>query len=454
VDRSWFATLLSMKTWAANARDAFKTQLWPIPTIAVIAALLLGLTLPVLESRINDNLPPTASSWLFGGDAAAARSLLDSISSSLITVTSLTFSLTVVTLQLASSQFSPRLLRTFTSDQFVQWTLALFLATFTFSLTVLRAVRSANGTGQSEFVPKFSVSLAFVLAISSVIGLVLFLAHLTAQIRVETMLKTVHEAASATMRDVLPERGTSTNYLVDSVPPDHALVLLATSDGFLTWMEGGRLVEIAQGVEARIYLTVYPGSFVVKGTPLGVAWSAVGGRLDDDAVESLCEQVAGCIHTGFERTAYQDVGYGLRQLTDVANKALSPGVNDPTTAVHALGHISAFLCDLADRDLDAQLLEGTDGQVCVTLDRPSLADYLELGISQPCRYGASDPQVLSKIFQVLLDLSYRVLPEQHDIIRQQLSRVRATAQAQDFDSVQMAGLVRLGGQVERNLRVH
>ncbi len=446
-----FATLLTMKTWAANARDAFKTQLWPIPTIAVVVALLVGLGLPVAESRIDGNLPQGARGWLFGGDAAAARSLLDSISSSLITVTSLTFSLTVVTLQLASSQFSPRLLRTFTSDQFVQGTLALFLATFTFALTVLRSVRSAGSSGGNEFVPKFSVTLAFILAIGSVVGLVLFLAHLTAQIRVETMLKTVHDDASATMRSVLPERGSRPDYLVDSQPPAHALPLLATGDGFLTWMEGSRLVEIAQGEEARIYLNVHPGSFLVKGTPLGVAWSAVGGRLHEDAMERLSQQVADCIHTGYERTAAQDVGYGLRQLVDVANKALSPGVNDPTTAVHALGHISAFLCDLTDRDLGAQLLEGDDGQVCVTLDRPDLADYVELGISQPRRYGATDPQVLSRIFQVLLDLSYRAQPAHHEVIAHQLTRARATAQAQDFDSVELAGLERVATQIEQNL---
>ncbi len=164
----------------------------PIPTIAVVAALSLGLGLPELNSAVSGHLSGRASGVLFGGDADAARSLLGAIASSLITVTALTFSLTVATLQLASSQFSPRLLRTFTSDQFVQATLALFMATFTYALTVLRAVRSAGDSGQAEFVPKFAVTLAFLLAVASVLGLglVLFLAHLTSQIRVETMLRT------------------------------------------------------------------------------------------------------------------------------------------------------------------------------------------------------------------------------------------------------------------------
>lgn len=349
----------------------------------------------------------------FGGDADAARSLLGAIASSLITVTSLTFSLTVVTLQLASSQFSPRLLRTFTSDLFVQTTLALFLATFTYALTVLRAVRSAGDAGQAEFVPRFAVSVAFLLTVASVVALVLFLTHLTAQIRVETMLHNVRRDASSTMRAVLPERERGD---VDPQPtlrpPVDAVQVLAVDHGFLTWIEHGDLVAIAVDEGALISLGVHPGAFVVKGTPLGSAWPASGGHFDSEATSRLADRVATCVHTGPERTASQDVGYGLRQLTDVANKALSPGINDPTTAIHALGHISAFLCDLTDRDLGTQALRDDDDRVRVLLHRPDLAAYLDLGISQPRRYGVTDPQVMERIFKVLLDLSHRVSPDQ------------------------------------------
>ena len=443
-----------METWLANIRDTFKTQLWPIPTIAVMAALLLGLGLPELDSTVDGDLSGRVNGWLFGGDAAAARSLLGAIASSLITVTALTFSLTVVTLQLASSQFSPRLLRTFTRDQFVQATLALFLATFTYALTVLRAVRSAGDAGQGEFVPKFAVTLAFVLAVISVLGLVLFLAHLTGQIRVETMLRTVHRDASSTMRAVLSERGPGAD---DDRPPrprpsPDAVQLLAASDGFLTWIEHSKIVKVAASEDALIQIDACPGTFLVRGTPLGAAWPAGGGHFDDETTDRIADQVADCIHTGFERTATQDVSYGLRQLTDVANKALSPGINDPTTAIHALGHISAFLCDLTDRDLGAQLLRDREGRVRVTLCHPDLATYVDLGISQPRRYGAADPQVLQQLFQVLLDLSHRTAPDQRPVIRDQLDRLRRTVEAQSFDSVERTVLVELGHRIEQNLR--
>ena len=163
--------------------------------------------------------------------------------------------------------------------------------------------------------------------------------------------------------------------------------------------------------------------------------------------------VSGCIHVGFERTSAQDVGYGLRQLTDVANKALSPGINDPTTAIHALGHISAFLCALSDHKLGVELLRDDDGRVRVVMDRPELASYVDLGLSQPRRYGAADPQVLETIFQVLRDLSYRVAPDQRSVVRAELERLRGTVSAQPFNAAERAGLDAIGSQIEENLKV-
>ncbi len=438
--------------WLSNARDAFKTQLWPTPVISVLAALLLGFGLSHLDTRVDGELPSGMTGWLFGGDADAARSLLGAIASSLITVTSLTFSLTVVTLQLASSQFSPRLLRTFTSDQFVQATLALFLGTFTYSLTVLRAVRSAGDQGDTEFVPKLSVTVAFVLAVVSVVGLVLFLAHLTAQIRVETMLRNVHSDASETMRVVLSQRDShAEDRPACPQRPLRAAQLVARDNGFLTWFEHRGLLRLADQEKAVLSFDVHPGVFIVAGMPIGAAWSDSGEPLDEEAMDRIRDGVADNLHTGFERTAAQDVGYGLRQLTDVANKALSPGINDPTTAIHALDHISVLLCDLADCDLRSELLLDERDHVRVILTRPTLSEYLDLGISQPRRYGAADPQVLQKIFVVLLDLSRRIAPDQQVVVREQLARLRRTADEQDFDVVERAGLADLGHQIDATL---
>lgn len=441
-----------MSMWVANIRGAIRTQLWPIPTMAVVLAVSCGLALPKVDTAVDGQLQQIGG-WLFGGDADAARSLLDTVASSLITVTSLTFSLTVVTLQLASSQYSPRLLRTFTGDLFVQVTLALFLATFAYTLTVLRAVRNGGDGGRAEFVPQIAVTLAFFLALVSVLGLVLFLAHLTSQIRVETMLRTVHRDAARRMDAVLERRDELGGRPVAPRPLPDAVQVSARSDGFVTRIEQERLLEVVLDEDAVLQLDVFPGTFLVRGTPLGEVWPLRGdGQLGEETAARIADRIAECLHTGFERTPAEDVGYGLRQLTDVAIKALSPGVNDPTTAIHALNYISAFLCDLTAYDLDDRWVTDQKGRVRLMLNRPDLASLVDLGISQARRYGASDPQVMAKIFSVLDDLSHRVTPGQRQVVRDQLDRVSATARAQSFDAEERAHLVRLDTQIRQRLQ--
>ncbi|CAN5467045.1 DUF2254 domain-containing protein [soil metagenome] len=418
-----------------SARDTVRTQLWPLPVAGIVIAVAAGVAFPHVDARVDAGLPLWLTGLLFGGDAGAARTLLDAIASSLITVTSLTFSLTVVTLQLASSQFSPRLLRTFTSDIFVQATLAIFLSTFTYALTVLRAVRSGEEGG--AFVPRISVTVAFILGIVSVLGLVLFLAHLARQIRVETMLRDVHDDASATVRS-------STSPLHDAqpqpelpTPPEHPLNIAAPSSGFLTSIDEAQLLSAAIETDCHLIIDCHPGSSIVEGVPIGVAWSAAGDLADDD-VECLQSAVGKAIKVGYERTAAQDVGFGLRQLTDVANKALSPGINDPTTAIHALGHISAILCQLADRDLGFVVLCDDEENVRVVLRRPSFAEVVDIAITQPRRYGSSDPQVMHRLFRLLEELAWHVVDTSP--VYEQLERLRNTVAGSDFDATEISQL--------------
>lgn len=429
-------------------RETVRTKLWPLPVAALVLAAVAGVLLPLLDAAIDESVPPWLSAALFGGDAGAARTLLDAIASSLITVTSLTFSLTVVTLQLASSQFSPRLLRTFTSDTFVQATLAIFLATFIYSLTVLRAVRGGDDDG-AAFVPKVSVTVAFVLALISVFGLVLFLAHLARQIRVETMLRDVHEDADTTVRLVTKPRDDADSTRAIPSPPHDAAALTAPTSGFLTSIDGSEILSAATKYDAVVIVDCHPGSSLVQGVPIGKVWSDSGG-LDRDDVDRLQAAVTRAIQVGYERTAVQDVGYGLRQLTDVANRALSPGINDPTTAVHALGHISALLCQLAGRDLGPVLLDDDDHRVRVVLRRPDLADYIEQGISQPRRYGSSDAQVMLRLFRLLEELAYHV--DDAGPVRAQLRRLRETAATADYDLAEIAEFDEAAERVERALR--
>jgi uncharacterized membrane protein len=413
----------------AKVRESFRSQLWPLPAIGIAVALLLGIALPELDAALDDQLPAFVSDYLFGGGASAARTVLDAIAGSLITVTALTFSLTVVTLQLASSQFSPRLLRTFSSDRFVQLTLALFLGTFTYALTVLRSVRTGDDNG-AAFVPQFSVTLAFILTLVSVVALVLFLAHLATEIRVETMLRKVHRDGSRTLRRVLPDRDPQ-QLPASGFPAARGLQVLLTarSSGFLTHVDEQGLLTAAITAQACVVI------------PVGTAWPCVGDELSGETLANLQEAVANSIGTGAERTSVQDAAFALRQLTDVAVKALSPGINDPTTAVHALSHSSAVLCELARRDLTPRVLFDERDRPRVLLRRPGLAEFLALAVDQPRRFGAADPAVLGRLCQLLREVGWSAdLPADRAAVADQLARLRTTISQQDFDSTELASL--------------
>lgn len=433
-----------MSPLLASVRDTIRTQLWPLPVAGVLLALAVGIWLPRLDLHLSDRLPLWFAGLLFDGDPGAAQTLLDAIASSLITVTSLTFSLTVLTLQLASSQFSPRLLRTFTSDVFVQSTLAMFLATFTYALTVLRAIRSGGG-GEPTFVPRISVTVAFVLGIVSVVALVLFLAHLARHLRVETMLRDVHDDAVATLRSATRPRSDTRTEPKPLDPPETAIEITAPKSGFVTSINEAELLSAAIHSQAHLMIECYPGCSIIEGVPIGVAWSE-SGSLDDAALDRLRSGVSTSITVGHERTAAQDVGYGLRQLTDVANKALSPGINDPTTAIHALSHISAILCRLAERDLGSVMLRDDDARLRLVLHRPTFADIVEAAITQPRRYGATDPQVMDRLFRLLEELAWHV--DDEALVGEQLARLRATVARSDFDHAEITRLGRAAHRVE------
>ena len=444
----------SWLSWSA-VREGSRTSVWPLPVLALVVALSLGVALPRLDAAIDDDLPATVRLYLFGGGAGAARTVLDAIATSLISVTSLTFSLTVVTLQLASSQYSPRLLRTFTRDRFVHSTLALFLGSFVYALTVLRTVRTLED-GQDAFVPQVSVTVAFALALASVLGLVLFLAHLAREIRVETILHNVHQDSASTIARVLEPRQASESSR--RRPPDgvrehpsgsETLVLLAHASGFLVATDVASLRAAASGADAVVVIDTRVGDALTEGTPVGRAWPCSPGRaLTAEAREHLQEKVSEALVTHFERTEREDVAFGLRQLVDVAVKALSPGVNDPTTAVHALNHLSALLCELLQRDLMPRAVCDEAGAVRVLLAQHSFGDLLDLAVCQPRIFGATDPYVMTGLLELLRAVAFKATTSgDRDAIAAQLACVRRSIDRSTIDAPHLEQLAHLESTV-------
>lgn len=413
--------------------DGVRTRLWPVPVAGIAVAVVSGVLLPEIDRWLQSTGRWSSTTYLFGGGADAARTVLSAVSGSLVTMTSLTFSLTVVTLQLASSQYSPRLLRTFTRDAVVQGTLALFLATFSYALTVLRVVRSDVGSSAAEFVPRLSVTVAFALAVASVVALVLFLAHLTREIRVETVLARVHQEAADVIRRVFPPTTEPVASPVPEAPAGRVFQLPAPTSGFVTAIDHAELLDVAADLRLVVHIDVPVGDFVVAGLPVGRAWqvgNATTDRPGSPPDRRSLGRLTATLTVGRERTSVQDVAFGLRQITDIVSRALSPGVNDPTTAAHGLGWASVLLVDLAGRRCGPDVLVDDDSGITVVVARPSFAALVDVALDQPLLYGRDDPQVMGRLIGVLHDLARAVGgPAGRITVRAHLCQVRAAVDA-------------------------
>jgi len=380
------------------ARENLRGALWALPTLAVVLALILGSALSSITIDPDSGLAPL----VFQGTADDARTLLIGIASTMVTVIALVLGLTVVALQLASTQFSPRLLRNFLRDLVNQLTLSSFVATFAYSTAGLYTVGISSGQRTTDY-PRLAVSGALLLFFVSMIMLVFFVHHLAHSIQIDQVMGGVEkDTLNVVHHSMAP--GDDTMHR-PAIPPS-GVPLLARESGYVQTFHLETLVQVAAQHEAFVALVPMIGEHVIDGTPVAWAWSTADGppELSPDAVRALGVGLAQGVRLGFERTAEQDVAFGVRQLADIASKALSPAINDPYTAVQAVDHLSVILAALATRPLGSQSLTDGQGTARVHVLGRDWAYFIDLGLGQVRRFGHSEPRVVLALFRVTRDL--------------------------------------------------
>jgi uncharacterized membrane protein len=379
------AVVAEVRVWRRDALSEYvRGSLWVLPTASVILALAAGTGLSLVK------LGP-GSPLAFQGTADDARNLLAAVASTMVTVIALLLGLTVVALQLASTQFSPRLLRNFLRDRPNQLVLSAFAATFAYSAAGLYTVGVSGGNRSAEF-PRLAVTGALVLLFICLGLLVFFADHLAHSIQIDAIMGVV-------LRDTITVINTRMLAGGGRAPPvpEDAAVVPAQQSGYVQTVDPQRLLEAAR--QHRIWLRLRPrvGEHVVAGTPIGWIWSAVTGQPPDPSV--LQPSVADAIRIGFERTLEQDPAFGLRQLVDVACRALSPAVNDPYSAIQAVDRLSVIFCALAVRDLGDHV-EG-DAEALVAVPGWSFPEYLAVACGLIRRYGSGEPTVADALLRLL-----------------------------------------------------
>jgi uncharacterized membrane protein len=348
------------------------SSFWFIPGLMTIAGIALSFVMVAidrdLESRSIDVTP-----WLYSASPDGARQLLTTIASSVITATSLVFSMMLIALTLASQQLGPRLLESFMRDRINQFVLGSFVATFVYALLVLRAVREGDS---GEFVPYCAASMAIALSIVTFGILIFFIHHVAASVQSDAVVARVgRDLESLVDKTLGPDvrnngdcdarnaRRDSRSVFLDDFDASAVGVCLVQS-GYLQTADTSSLKRLASERGLRIRLDCRPGHFLVASVP--VAFVGPAGRVDD----AVQDEIRRALVTGPKRTPAQDMEYEVRVMAEIAIRALSPGINDYYTAVRCVDGLTASLASIMAREFPDPALCDDSGNV-VLLTMPS-----------------------------------------------------------------------------------
>jgi uncharacterized membrane protein len=372
-----------------------KASFWFVPALVVVASMALGMVLVAVDSTqaidLGVRLPR-----LFGAGAAGSRAMLSAIATSMITVAGVVFSITMVTLSLTSTQYSPRVLRNFMRDQPTQIVLGIFLGIFAYCLVVLRTIR---GGDEGTFIPALSVLGGMAYAFVGIGTLIFFIHHIALSIQAASIVQRIASDTESAMDHVFPMQ-------VAARAPDPAAVCLplvwaevtAPRSGYVQAVHLEALLQLGADCGRIVRLCVPVGGYVARGTKL--LEIAGDGRLDERTVRRARAAVA----IGRQRNVEQDPEFGLQQLMDIALRALSTGVNDPTTACLCLRGIGTLLAGLAARPQPA-CLHFCSGTLRVVAPVPAFGEVVHAALGPVLRHARGDVQVLGVAASALAEIA-------------------------------------------------
>lgn len=366
-------------------------SLWFVPTLVVLASIAAAVLLIDTSGLVGDEM---VRQWprVFGAGSDGSREMLSAIATSMITVAGVVFSITIVALSMAATQYSPRVLRNFMRDRPTQYVLGVFVGCFAYCVVVLRTIRQDEDLG--NFVPTLAVLGAMAYAFAAIALLIFFIHHVAQSIQAPFIVARIAQEVDAAIEDMYPEKiGRGER---DSAPPAATALpatwtpLLAEADGYVIGVAGEELLAFAREQRRVVRLRIEIGEFVPRGS-IVLELSGQDSIGDDDA-----RRLRSCVAVGRQRTTDQDPTFGIQQLVDVAVKALSPGINDPSTAALCVDHLAAVLARLAGRRLPDPF-RMADGQLRVIAPSPDFRAIVIRAFGDIVHHARQEPLLLQRI---------------------------------------------------------
>lgn len=386
-----------MRTLLSHIAETIRTSFWFVPSLLVLSAFIGAAVMVGLDDRLQPPDGGLLAKLIYSGNADGARTILGTIAGAMMTIAGVVFSLTMITLTLASSQFGPRLIRNFMKSRGNQIVLGTFIATFIYCLLVLLAVRE---TDNSLFVPGFAVSTAVLIAVINAAMLVWFIHHLASVIQADLIVAEVGQELEESLEQLFPEHfGWQTLDSSFGIEEEALQHVVARSSAYLRSIHAETLFALTEGKDRILAIGPRPGEMLMPGAPLVTVYGS------DKLSDADIEKVHRAFLIGKQRTAEQDSEFAVRQLVEVALRALSPGINDPFTAMTCIDHLGAALCRLGEREFPGRCLVDDAGKVRLVVEPLTFSGLFHAAFDQLRQIAPQHAAVTIHLLDVLARLS-------------------------------------------------
>lgn len=414
-----------MKNVIVDKYEELRASYWFLPSVMAVMAVVWAGILVFVDS-LNENFGLVDLSWITLTGASGARSILSTVAGSMITVTGIVFSITIVILSLTSQQFGPRLLQNFMRDRGNQFVLGTVTSTYLYCLVVLRSI-SDNGT--ASFVPHLSTLAAVLLAVLCVGVLIYFIHHVAESIQVANIIAGISRDLSASIERLYPEIISESlyerdmEYAQEKFLPEQfareASPITAAFSGYLRAVDIPRLLQLAEEKDLVVRIGHRVGHFIVTGAPLVEIWPE---KAADS--EELAKAVNDCFMTGHKRSHERDTHFLLNELVEIAIRALSPGINDPFTAIACVNHLGIALCDLAGRVFPPVLNKDATGRVRVVAYPVTFERTVASAFNQIRQYGQTHAALTIRMLEIIrVIIPFTRHPAQREALLQQATLI-------------------------------
>lgn len=373
---------------------------WFVPVLTIVLAIVLSAGLV----SIDNNWTLADESWMhffLVNSADSARSILSTISGAMIGVAGTVFSVTLVALTLASSQFGPRLIKNFMYVRLNQVVLGSYIATYLYCLLVLNAIKTEGGY---VFIPSLSILVAILAAVSNIVLLIVFIHQIATSIQADKIIADISEFVSEQVKNLFPEKmGQEAEKEEEEVDVDatvsqypHSRVVKSRKSGYLQYIDDQALMHLISEKEALFDLHHRPGSYLVDGLKIGEIHSKEA--LEEEEVEKILDQ----FFIGKTKTPQQDLEFSIHQLVEIAARALSPGVNDPYTAIACIDNLTNTMSYLAQVKFPSRYRYDEEEELRIMADVLEFEGMLAAAFNQIRQFSAGSTAVIIRLMEALI----------------------------------------------------